>query len=92
MLCGDFNITAGSEGYELVVKSNEYDDQFLAANSHGVFEKIFKGNDPHWQHYLADDHRIDYIFMNKSSELKVIQEGCCLPRRTMEEFRIIAAI
>ncbi len=72
MLCGDFNISAGSEGYDLVVKSNEYDDQFLAANSRGVFEKIFKVNDPHWQHYLADDYRIDYIFMNKASDLRVI--------------------
>ena len=71
MLCGDFNITAGSEGYNLVVKSNEYDDQFLAANSHGVFEKIFKVNDPYWQHYLADDYRIDYIFMNKASDLRI---------------------
>jgi maltose 6'-phosphate phosphatase len=72
MLCGDFNIAAGSEGYNLVVKSNEYDDQFLAANAHGVFEKIFKVNDPYWQHYLADDYRIDYIFMNKSSDLRII--------------------
>jgi maltose 6'-phosphate phosphatase len=72
MLCGDFNITAGSEGYNLVVNAKEYDDQFLAVNAHGVFEKIFKVNDPHWQHYLADDYRIDYIFMNKASDLHVI--------------------
>jgi maltose 6'-phosphate phosphatase len=72
LLCGDFNITAGSEGYDLVVKSNEYDDQFLDANAHGVFEKIFKVNDPHWQHYLADDYRIDYIFMNKTSDLRIL--------------------
>ena len=72
MLCGDFNIAAGSEGYDLVVRSNEYDDQFLAANAHGVFEKIFKVNDPYWQHYLAEDYRIDYIFMNKTSDLRII--------------------
>jgi maltose 6'-phosphate phosphatase len=72
LLCGDFNIAAGSEGYDLVVKSNEYDDQFLAANSEGAFEKIFRVNDPHWQHYLADDYRIDYIFMNKTSDLRVL--------------------
>ena len=72
MLCGDFNIAAGSEGYNLVVKSNEYEDQFLDANSPGVFEKIFKVNDPYWQHYLAEDYRIDYIFMNKASDLRII--------------------
>lgn len=71
LLCGDFNIAAGSEGYRLVVDLHQYDDQFLAANSPGVFDKIFKVNDPHWQHYLADDCRIDFIFMHKSSDFKV---------------------
>ncbi len=71
MLCGDFNITAGTEGYTLVVSAHEYEDQFLAINDHDAFEKIFKVNDPHWQDYLADDYRIDYIFMNKASDLQI---------------------
>lgn len=71
LLCGDFNIAAGSEGYRLVVDSHRYEDQFLAANSPGVFEKIFKVNDPHWRDYLAEDYRIDYVFMNNTSELAV---------------------
>ena len=70
LLCGDFNITAGSNGYELVVNSDEYEDQYLAVNKQGVFDKIFKVNDEHWQSLLADDYRIDYIFMNKNSEIK----------------------
>ncbi len=71
LLCGDFNIAAGSEGYSLVVDAHQYDDQFLAANSPGVFDRIFKVNDPHWQNYLADDYRIDFIFMHKDSQLAV---------------------
>lgn len=71
LLCGDFNITAGSVGYRQVVDANEYDDQFLAANSHGLFEKIFRVNDPHWRRLLSDDYRIDYIFMDKTSGLRV---------------------
>jgi maltose 6'-phosphate phosphatase len=71
LLCGDFNITAGSSGYEMVVDSNKYDDQFLAANKRGIFDKIFRVNDAHWQDLLADDYRIDYIFMNKPGELEV---------------------
>ncbi|MGR9086468.1 MAG: endonuclease/exonuclease/phosphatase family protein [Gammaproteobacteria bacterium] len=71
LLCGDFNIAAGSEGYDLVVSGHEYEDQFLAANSHGVFEKVFRVNDPYWQNYLADDYRIDYIFLNKDSDFFV---------------------
>ena len=72
LLCGDFNITAGSEGYQKVVNTNEYDDQYLAANSQGLFEKIFRVNDLHWRDYLTDDYRIDYIFMNKTSDLFVV--------------------
>lgn len=70
LLCGDFNITAGSSGYEMVVASEQYEDQYLAVNKQGVFDKIFKVNDAHWQGLLADDYRIDYIFMDKNSELK----------------------
>ncbi len=71
LLCGDFNITAGSPGYGMVVDAHQYDDQFLAANSPSVFEKVFRVNDSHWQHYLAEDYRIDFIFMNKASGLVV---------------------
>jgi maltose 6'-phosphate phosphatase len=77
LLCGDFNIAAGSEGYSMVVDLHQYDDQFLAANSPGVFDKIFKVNDHHWQDYLADDYRIDFIFMHKTSEL-VVKSGAVL--------------
>ena len=71
MLCGDFNIKAGSKGYQLVVESNEYDDQFLAANEPEKFRAIFGERDAHWRRYLDDDHRIDYVFLRKASELAV---------------------
>ncbi|HOE41373.1 MAG TPA: carbohydrate-binding protein [Rhodoferax sp.] len=71
LLCGDFNIRAGSRGYELVVDSNRYTDQFLAVSSPQVYKKIFDDKRPHWQRYLNDDHRIDYIFLKKPSDLKV---------------------
>lgn len=71
LLCGDFNITAGTIGYRQVVEANQYEDQYLAANHQGLFERIFRVNDPHWQHYPTDDYRIDYIFMNRDSKLRV---------------------
>jgi maltose 6'-phosphate phosphatase len=71
LLCGDFNIKAGSKGYQRIVNSKEYEDQFLAANAPEVFENIFRNQRQDWQHYLDDDHRIDYIFMDKSSGLRV---------------------
>jgi maltose 6'-phosphate phosphatase len=72
LLCGDFNIKAGSRGYELVVNSNDYEDQYLAIQSPTVFERVFHDRRSNWQRYLADDHRIDYIFKKRSSELQVI--------------------
>jgi maltose 6'-phosphate phosphatase len=71
LLCGDFNIQAGSEGYRQVVDTHQYEDQFLASNSPGVFEKVFKVNDPHWRDFMAEDYRIDYVFMHNASKLKV---------------------
>jgi maltose 6'-phosphate phosphatase len=71
LLCGDFNITAGSPGYQLVVAGHQFEDQYLAANAQGLFENIFRVDDPHWRDYPTDDYRIDYIFMNTDSQLRV---------------------
>jgi maltose 6'-phosphate phosphatase len=72
LLCGDFNITACSAGYQQVVDLDVYEDQYLAVNKQGVFNQVFKVHDAQWQDLLADDYRIDYIFMNKNSELKAM--------------------
>jgi maltose 6'-phosphate phosphatase len=69
MLCGDFNIKAGSRGYHLVVNSNEYDDQYLAVNSPQVFRMIFEMKDSRWHRHLDNDHRIDYVFLRRASDL-----------------------
>ena len=71
LLCGDFNVTAGSEGYGLVVDSQQYEDQFLKVNQQGIFDQVFKVHDAHWHDLLTDDYRIDYIFTNKDSQLSV---------------------
>jgi len=68
MLCGDFNIKAGSKGYRLVVDSNEYDDQYLAVSAPHVF-RVIDAKVEQWHRQLDNDHRIDYVFLRKSSEL-----------------------
>lgn len=70
LLCGDFNIAAGSTGYRQVVEAGEYEDQFLAVNRQGLFQQIFRVNDSHWGNALTDDYRIDYIFLNKDAKLR----------------------
>jgi len=71
LLCGDFNIEAGSRGYAYVAGTKEYEDKFLEIVSAKVFNKIFRQSFRDWNGYFADDHRIDYIFMKKDGNLKV---------------------
>ena len=70
LLCGDFNAKAGSIGYEQIVESNVYDDEFLAVTSPHVFAEIFRERRDDWQQHLVDDGRIDYVFRARSSALR----------------------
>jgi maltose 6'-phosphate phosphatase len=71
-LCGDFNIKAGSEAYQAVVHTREYEDQYLAATSQSVFEKIFRDYSSNIERHLATDGRIDFIFMQRNSSLQAV--------------------
>ncbi len=72
LLCGDFNVANGSQGYQLVVQQYGYRDQYLQANQQGLTEQEYRVDDAHWSHLQADDYRIDFIFMQPHSRLKVI--------------------
>ncbi len=72
LLCGDFNIEAGSRGYECVLDSGEYDDTFLAATRPRTFADIFRQRATNWRERLGNDRRIDYIFMRKTSRLRAV--------------------
>ena len=69
LLCGDFNVKAGSKGYQQVVDSREYDDQYLAIHSPQIFRKIFDSREPARHRFLERDHRIDFVFLRKGSAL-----------------------
>ena len=71
LLGGDFNIKAGAKGYQRVVDSNEYEDQYLAATSPQIFRRIFAARELRWKRYLDEDQRIDYVFLRKGSALRV---------------------
>jgi maltose 6'-phosphate phosphatase len=72
LLCGDFNVAVGSKGYQLVLESNDYDDQYLKAKTAVLSEQNYRLDDPYWQNYQTDDYRIDYVFMSKVSQLQVM--------------------
>lgn len=71
LLCGDFNVKAGSRGYDLFVRTAEYEDQFLRATAEDKFRRIFRQQVDNWPRELADDQRIDYILLQKNTRLRV---------------------
>lgn len=70
LICGDFNIKAGSEGYVHMVTHSDFEDQHLKACCRGDFEAVFRDRAAHWEQKLSNDHRIDYILMRRSDGLK----------------------
>ena len=70
LLCGDFNIKAGAEGYRHIVGAAQYEDQYLKVARRPVFDAIFRRRQTDWPALLADDHRIDYIFLHRASKVK----------------------
>lgn len=71
LLCGDFNVKAGSRGYSEVVATQEYDDQFLRATAGDKFRQVFRNGGGNPRETLANDYRIDYIWLRKESRLRV---------------------
>ncbi len=72
IICGDFNSKAGSEGYAHVVRTTDYEDQFLKQTNRKVFDRIFPKRAADWADSLRDDHRIDYIWVKRGSRLKPV--------------------
>jgi maltose 6'-phosphate phosphatase len=72
LICGDFNIKAGSEGYAHIVNSSDYEDQFLEGTNRKLFEGIFRKRVSNWADRLRDDGRIDYIWIKRESRLKPV--------------------
>lgn len=71
LICGDFNIKAGSEGYVHIVQSSDYEDQFLKWTDRKLFDRVFR-HSKHWADRLGEDGRIDYIWLKRGSKLKPV--------------------
>ena len=41
IICGDFNVKAGAEGYAHVIHTTDYEDQFLKQTDRKTFERCF---------------------------------------------------
>ena len=70
IICGDFNVKAGAEGYAHIIHTTDYEDQFLKQTDRKTFEGVFRKRTANWADRLRDDGRIDYIWAKRGSRLK----------------------
>jgi maltose 6'-phosphate phosphatase len=69
LLCGDFNVPAGGEGYDIATGDGLFTDQFLRAQ---LFQRYQAGQGPMPNGYERPhpaDGRIDYLFLHRESRL-----------------------
>ncbi|MCO6042529.1 endonuclease/exonuclease/phosphatase family protein [Aeoliella sp. ICT_H6.2] len=69
LLCGDFNIKAGSDAYCHIVRSSEYEDQYLKFINRPAFESVFGTGVADIGKAIGHDGRIDYIFLKRGSRV-----------------------
>jgi maltose 6'-phosphate phosphatase len=72
LLCGDFNVEAGGEGYRHAMQSSDFEDQVLRATSPELFEAVFRSRQADRAALLRDDHRIDFVWLERGSALEVV--------------------
>jgi maltose 6'-phosphate phosphatase len=70
VICGDFNIAAGSPSYQHVLSKGQWVDQYLQVRDGQAFEALFaQGRAGEAGSLLAHDGRIDYIWLRRQSQL-----------------------
>lgn len=69
LLCGDFNVKAGSDAYCHIVRSSEYEDQYLKTINRPAFDQVFRDGANDIPGAIGHDGRIDYIFLKRGSRV-----------------------
>jgi maltose 6'-phosphate phosphatase len=70
VLCGDFNVPAGSNMQEFMTIDTGYSDQYALANPDGFLDATISGAIDGWDG-SDSGQRVDYILMNDDSPLEV---------------------
>lgn len=73
LLCGDFNVAAGSDAYRHIVDTGEYEDQYLKMVAPHLFQRIFRDRLGDPMHLLEFDGRIDYLWLRRGSRLRAVR-------------------
>ena len=72
LVCGDFNVAAGSEAYRTIVDAGEFEDQYLKISAPRVFQQVFRERQGDAMRLLAQDGRIDYLWLRNGSRLRAV--------------------
>ena len=70
LLMGDFNVPAGEEGYQHIVWSGEFIDQWHESNPRHFYEPTHLKRINGWEH-RKEATRIDFIFKHLRSSLRI---------------------
>lgn len=72
ILCGDFNVAAGTKMQEFMTNGTGFSDQYALANPDGLLDATIGGAIDGWEG-SDSGQRIDYILMNDDSPLEVAE-------------------
>lgn len=73
LLCGDFNVAAGSDAYRAIVDAGEYEDQFLKIAAPATFQRVFRDRQGDVLSLLENDRRIDFLWLRAGSRLRAVR-------------------
>ena len=71
ILCGDFNVAAGSAGYSMMIGNTAFSDPFAIANPDKFLQPTIGAAIDGWED-STDPRRIDYVLINEDSPWQVI--------------------
>ena len=72
LLCGDFNVRAGSEGYDLATRDGNFTDQFLLAQLRQRYDEGYGPPPNSHARPEPEDGRIDFLFAHRDSRLEPV--------------------
>ena len=86
ILCGDFNVAAGTKMQEFMTIGTGFSDQYALVNSNGLPDATIGGAIDGWEGSNSGQ-RIDYILMNDDSPLEVAEAEIIF---TQEKFGMVS--
>lgn len=75
LIGGDFNIAAGSEAFRHIVDTGAFEEQFMKITKPAVFQHVFRDRVGDPMQWLAEDGRIDFLWLNTGARLRAVAAG-----------------